>query len=188
MQHLNHKYFSVIIEFILAQLEMPNQRGWEEGLDVSISCCCRREPTLCNLSAWPVTPTPSRTRRCIIQDAVGSNGKLYPSDHSLAAAKYQARRHESAVGLHVVHLDEDSVNCPLRTSRGHILDTVCWTMKISSLPRSLTGCDYFPLQCGVFFFPPGMKGIHFLSELSGLQTSHKGKWSSQGTLICWARP
>lgn len=99
-----------------------------------------------------------------------SQGKLYPSARSLAAAKYQARRQGSAMGLCVAHLDEGSVNCPLRTSRGHILDSICWTMKITSLPRSLTGRDYFPLQCSVFSFP--LAGRGFVFGASSLSSRH----------------
>lgn len=117
-------------------------------------------------------------------------GNLYSSGQSLAAAKYQALRHGSAMGLCAVHLDEDSVNCPLRTSRGHILDTICWTMKITSLPRSLTGCDYSPLQCSVFSFPLAWRGFIFWA--SSLSSRHlikrngplRGPWCTGPDLTC----
>ena len=161
-------------------VEMANlTEGW--GSKHVSPLLLEQGPSVASQKGLPV-PTPSRTRQLIIYHPSGSDGELFQSNCASAAAKYQALRHGSAVGLHVVHLDEAFISCLLWTSRGHILDTLCWTMKTIRLPGSLTVWDYLPLQCSLFF-PLAWRG--FISWASSLCSRHliKGKWASSDTLM-----
>lgn len=84
--------------------------GRAGGLGIFILCCLSREPSVTSQKGLSV-PTPSRTRQLIIQHPSGSEGELYQSNRALAAAKYHALRHRSAVGLRAVHLDEAFASC-----------------------------------------------------------------------------
>lgn len=97
---------------------MPDRRVREEGPDAFVPCCRRREPSV---PLRGFCPPPHWVEQADEMSHFGCRwfqGKLYPSAHSLAAAKYQARRQGSAVGLCVAHLDEGSVNCPIENLEG----------------------------------------------------------------------
>ena len=84
--------------------------GRAGGLGIFTLCCLSGEPSVTSQKGLSVPP-PSRTRQLIIQHSSGSEGELYQSNRALAAAKYHALQHRSAVGLRAVHLDEAFASC-----------------------------------------------------------------------------
>lgn len=86
--------------------------------------------SLCNPAEGPAQAHPKQNNAINSLASQWFGGGAPAVKHAPAAVSRHAIRNGSAVGHHVSHLDEAFIDCLLGTSGGHILHSVCWTMKI----------------------------------------------------------